>query len=106
MTSSYDQSTVLLVSDVAFDTHFNPSVVAVTIKCSKIDPFRLGVTLFLRRTVDVVCPVKSVASFPAVRIKANGPLFTFQDGSYLTRSRLVAAVREALSRCGIKTTIT
>ena len=101
MTSSYDQSTVLLVSDVAFDTHRNPSVVAVTIKCSTTDPFRLGVSLFLGWAVDVVCPVKSVASFLAMRIKANGPLFTFQDGSYLTRGRLVAAVQEALSRCGI-----
>ena len=100
-TSVYNQSTVLLVSDVAFNTHLNPSVVAVTIKCSKTDPFRSGVTLFLGRTADVVCPVKSLASFLAVRVKASGPLFTFQDGSYLTRGRLVAAVRDGLSKCGI-----
>ena len=92
---------MLLVSDVAFNTHLNPSVVAVTIKCSKSDPFRSGFTLFLGRTADVVCPVKSLASFLAVRVKASGPLFTFQGGSYLTRGRLVAAIRDGLSKCGI-----
>ena len=63
ITSSYDQSTVLLVSDVGFDTHLNPSIVAVTIKFSKTDPFRLGVTVFMGLTMDVICPAKSVASF-------------------------------------------
>ena len=98
---SYDPQSTLLLSDIALDTHNNPTTLAVTLKQSKTDPFRLGVTLFMGRTGDIVCPVKALTSFLAVRPKGHGPLFTYQDGSYLTRARLVAALKEALSQLGV-----
>ena len=56
----------LLLSDIALDTHNNPTMLAVTLKQSKTDPFRLGVTLFMGRTDDIVCPVKALTSYLAV----------------------------------------
>lgn len=44
---SYDTQSTLLLSDIALDTHNNPTTLAVTLKQSKTDPFRLGVTLFM-----------------------------------------------------------
>ena len=76
----------LLLSDIALDTHNNPTMLAVTLKQSKTDPFRLGVTLFMGRTDDIVCPVKALTSYLAVRPQGHGPLFTFQDGSYVPRA--------------------
>ena len=78
----------LLLSHIALESHEAPTVVAVTLKRSKTDSFRLGVTLFLGKTGDVVCPVKSLVSYLAMRHKDHGPLLVFQDGSYLTRPRL------------------
>ena len=98
---SFDPQSTLLLSDIALDTHNHPTMLAVTLKQSKTDPFRLGVTLFMGRTDDIVCPVKALTSYLAVRPKGHGPLFTFQDGSYLTRARLVIALKGALSRLGI-----
>ena len=99
--TNFDPQSTLLLSDIALDSHEAPAVVAVTLKRSKTDPFRLGVTLFLGKTGDVVCPVKSLASYLAMRHKGHGPLFVFQDGSYLTRPKLVSALKEALTSIGI-----
>ena len=98
---SYDPQSTLLLSDIALDTHNNPTMLAVTLKQSKTDPFRLGVTLFMGRTGDIVCPVKGLTSFLGVRPKGHGPLFTYQGGSYLTRAQLVTALKDALSQLGV-----
>ena len=48
--AEYDPDTHLSSADVALDDKVNPSVIQVTIKQSKTDPFRLGVDLYLGRT--------------------------------------------------------
>ena len=71
------------------------------IKQSMTDPFRLGVTLVLGRTDQILCPVSLMMAFLARRGTHNGPLFMFEDGSYLTRSRFVCELKKALSAAGI-----
>ena len=92
----------LLLSDISIHC---PTVVAVNVRCSKTDPFRVGVTLYLGATQDVVCPVKSLTSYLAIRSRVEGPLFIWKDGSPLTRTRFVSAVRETLSEIGFDPTL-
>jgi hypothetical protein len=98
-----DQATCLSVQDVAVDSHSNPSMVRVHLQQSKTDPFRHGVDIFLGRTDAALCPVAAILAYCAIRPAIVRPFFAFRDGSPLTRDRLVAAVRSALSHAGVDT---
>ena len=86
-----------------WDSHSSPSYLAIRIKASKTDPFRQGVTINLGRTNYRICPVAAVLSYLVKRGPTPGPLFTFNDGRYLTHDRFVRAVREALTATGVDT---
>ena len=62
-----DQESCLTVSDVAVDSHNNPTMVRVHLKQSKTDPFRHGVDVFLGRTDATLCPVSAILAYCAVR---------------------------------------
>ena len=97
----FDPQVHLALGDVAFDNLEDPSMVAVTVKASKTDPFRAGVTLYLGRTGGLICPVAAMLAYLAVRPNHGGPLFVFKDGVPLTRSRFVDRVQEGLSAAGL-----
>ena len=98
----YDSSTHLSYSDIAVDSHHNdPSTIAITIKASKTDPYRQGVTVYLGKTGSKLCPVKARLAFITVRGDAPGPLFKFENQQVLTRERFVTQVRSALSKAGL-----
>lgn len=101
--SEFDPAASLCLGDIAVDNHQDPSLVQVRLKQSKTDPFRRGVSIFLGRTRMDLCPVVAILAYVAVRPAVNGPLFVFKDGSFLTRDRLVSAIRRALSSAGIDT---
>ena len=101
--SEFDPAASLCLGDVAVDQHQDPSVVQVRLKQSKTDPFRRGVSIYFGRTQMDLCPVTAILAYIAVRPAVNGPLFVFKDGSFLTRDRLVAAIRRALTSAGINT---
>ena len=48
--SEYDKDTHLSFDDIALDSASSPSLIQVSVKQSKTDPFRQGVKLFLART--------------------------------------------------------
>lgn len=98
-----DQESCLTVCDVAVDSHTKPTMVRVHPKQSKTDPFRHGVDVFLGRTDATLCPVSAILAYCAVRSPIISPFFVFTDGTLLTRDRLVAAVRSALSTTGVNT---
>ena len=87
--------------DIAVDSITNTSTIYVRIKVSKIDPFRLWVTIAVGKTTDQVCPVKAMLPNVALRGTQEGPLFQFGSGSFLSRQWFVAEVRKALSAAGI-----
>ena len=87
--------------DIAVDSHVSPSRMSVHLKRSKTDPFGAGLTVQLGRTGDTLCPVAAVLAYLAVRPPSPGPLFIFQDGSALSRPRLVQSLRRALTLAGI-----
>lgn len=96
-----EQPPPLTVGDIAVDDRENPSMVCIRLKQSKTDPFRHGVDIYLGRTGRDLCPVAALLAFMAVRPAGIGPLFVFENGTPLTRDRLVEAVRRALHQAGV-----
>ena len=79
----YEQSTTLSYSDVSLvDNLFH-----INIKASKTDPFRQGCIIWLAPTNNVICPFTAMTQFLPHHPLKSGPLFTYNDGSFLTRRR-------------------
>ena len=68
----------------------------VHIKKSKTDPFRLGVTIRVSALAHPLCPVRALERFIARRGTLPGPLFRFQNGAFLTRSRVFELLARSL----------
>jgi hypothetical protein len=88
----------LRLSDVAVDDNQRPSLLQVTIK---MDPFQKGVVICVGCTGTQLCPVAAQLDYICSRGTAPGPLFVFDDGRLLTRSRYVERVRDSLSKVGV-----
>ena len=97
----YDKDVHLSINDIALDSRSSPTVVIVTIKQSKTDPFRQGVQLFLGKTGSDICPVSGILPFLAIRGSRQGPLFVLKDQSLLTRQKFAALLSTTLSEAGI-----
>ena len=80
---AYDPDVHLNLSDLALDSHTNPSVIRLAIKQSKMDPFRQGIKIFLGKTETAICPVKAIIDYITVRSPNPGPLFTLSTGAPL-----------------------
>ena len=91
---------MLSPSDVAADSHTNPTIVSLHLRHSKTDIFGVGAWVHMGRVDGPICPVKALLGYLAVRGTAPGPLFRFADGTPLSRTRLVDSVRGALSSQG------
>ena len=89
----YDAAVHLSLSDIS---------VCIRLKASKTDPFRKGISLFIGKVASDICPIAAMLAYLMVRGQHAGPLFKFQDGRFLTRQRLVTAVREALQSAGVQ----
>ena len=96
----FDPSYHLSLEDLATDSVIDPSFVQLTLKASKTDPFRQGVTITIGRTDEVLCPVSALFDYVRLRGGAKGPLFIRPDGTPLTRSYFITKVREALGSIG------
>ena len=82
--TSYGPDVHLSFRDIAIDDLKNPSVLRVTIKQSKTDPFWRGVSLYVGRTGMDLCPVSAMLSYLELRGGKPGPLFLFQSRKPLT----------------------
>ena len=91
---TYDSDSTLLVSDITIPPTAN--VAHIRIKTSKTDPFRHGCIVRLARTNSTLCPVTALTTLLSSHPTSSGPLFTFRDGSYLTRRRLNRILQLAL----------
>ena len=88
--ADFDPPQHLTYADIAVDNLANPKHLQVNIKQSKTDTFRMGAKIWIGKTGGDFCPVAAVLAY-------MGPLFHFQDGSPLTRQKLVARLREPRS---------
>ena len=91
----------LRASDIRVDSRTDPNLITVHLRQSKTDPFGAGVTIYLGKSGDRICPVTAMLAYLALRPRIDGPLFVHQDGSPLTRTFLVTSVREALAGFGL-----
>ena len=100
--SFYDPAIHLSRSDVIFNPDF--SMMSLSIKASKTDPFRHGVTVRIAATFDKLCPVGAMRNYLALHDSRNGPLFKFNDGKFLTRKTIHALLDKSLpSESGLNT---
>ena len=97
----FDPGAHLCVGDVTLDSRSAPQIAQLNIKASKTDPFRHGVSIFLGKTGNQLCPVAALAAYLAIRGSQSGPFFQFRDGHPLSRERFVTKVREALTEAGL-----
>ena len=70
------------LAGIALDDKDTPTVIQVTIKQSKADPFRQGVDLYnaiIGKTGKDICPVCAIIPYLVIRGAKPGPLFTFAD---------------------------
>ena len=92
----------LQFNDLAIDSATSPSMLEIHLRHSKTDRFGSGVSIFLGRSFNDLCPVSAMLAFLAVRGGGgDGPLFCDLDGSPLTKNRVVSKVRLVLQTVGL-----
>ena len=98
--TSYDPTYHLSWEDFAVNSREHPTFMQLTLKGSKTDPFRQGVTITVGHTGDKLCPVSAMLAYAVVRGNSSGPLFKLPNGKPLTRPYFVDKVREVLAHLG------
>jgi len=93
--------TTQYISYYKIDSRTSPSIVWFTIKQSKIDPFHKGVKLCLGITDSVVCPVKALLPYLAIRGSAPDLLFLSEGKGPLTRAQFKTLVSAMLRKAGV-----
>ena len=90
---SYDEYSTLCFSDLkTYGTGY-----ILHIKVSKTDPFRVGSKIRFAPNNSILCPVTALREYIAYHPSRTGPLFAFQDRSYLTRSRWTRILHSVMS---------
>ena len=74
---------------------------SIVIKASKTDPFEEGTTIAIRATGDELCPIGALIEYGMARGAGDGPLFVYEDGCPLTRSRFQSRLQELLALVGV-----
>ena len=86
---SFNPLTTLCFQDVVLTS---PNTITLHIKASKTDPFRLGVNIKILRNNSHLCPFNALLFFINHHPTKQGPLFTWEDGRYLTRNHLASVL--------------
>ena len=93
-TKTYDPHITLQATDITI----TQTQAIIHLKSSKTDPFRQGCDIRLNRTnTPDLCPVHSLSYFLHKFSSPHGPIFTYLDGTYLTRRRLNKFLKAAIS---------
>lgn len=72
------------------DIHVDESgkFLEITIKGSKTDPFREGAIVTLPKLKSRLCPINTMREYLVNKRRGEGPLFQWENGSYLTRENI------------------
>ena len=71
--TSYDPAVYLSFGDVTLDSTDAPTIAQITIKASKTDPFRKGISIYVGRTGNYLCPVAALMAYLLWQCGAVGP---------------------------------
>ena len=96
-------SDLFTAQDISVDSRAHPSYIVFRLKRSKNDPFAVGTRVCIGATNQSMSPVNALLGYLAICPKRSGPLFIFQDGSTISRERLVSSLRQVLSDVGVST---
>ena len=98
---AFNSAIHLSLCDIALDSRTTPTIIWVTIKQLKTDPFRKGVRLCLGRIKSGVCPIKAKLPYLAIRGSAPGALFISESGAPLTRAQFKTLLSATLQKAGL-----
>ena len=99
--SSYDSAVHLLHGDVKVNDRYLPQFLTIHIKASKKDLLRRGVTVYIGRATEKLCPVAEILNYMVRRGSSCGPFFKFSDGRLLTLELFIKVVRSVLDQANI-----
>ena len=77
--SDFDPQAHLTNDDIVIDNHIALSTIRMRVKQSKTDPFCEVVYLFLGKTDEVICPIKEILPYLAIRGSTPGPFFVMEN---------------------------
>ena len=104
-TNKFDPEVNLCLGDVVIDNS-NPQEAYITLKASKTDPFRCGVTVSYFKVNSPIDPVQNIHKFMRERSRYATdqmmPLFLFQDFTHLTRDRFLKRLHDLCNLSGIQ----
>ena len=89
VSSTYDPSTHLSLSNLVVNRAVDPTVNSLNIKQSKTDQGRISVKVIVGRTGDDICLVSTLSRYLTRRGSKPGALFICEDGSPLTKTKFV-----------------
>ena len=95
--NDYDPAVHLSLENIATDSHTSSTVVRINIKQSKTDPFRNGIQLFFEATDGIICPVKVILPYLALRGSKFSPLFIMNYNIPLTRQSFSTSLSAILA---------
>ena len=99
----YDPDVHLCYHNIKVDSHQNPTYPQVTLKASKMDPFRQGVTLYVGATQSNVSPVAAVLSFYGSQRRYTRAALQRKGWEISHQGKFVAEVQSALRKAGYPT---
>lgn len=100
--TDFDPSRHLCVGDI----RIHDNMCTLTLKESKTDPFRKGITIQLHQMSQDPCPVKILKKYLALRQLAipgntnSRPLFISENNAALDRTQFIQYCRRVLNVCG------
>ena len=86
----FDPNITLLLSDISI----TKNTIHLHLKTSKTDPFRHGVTVRIHANNTNPCPVNALMLYISLHPNPTGPLFIFNNGSFLTRPDINSILRD------------
>jgi len=98
---AYDPSIHLSLKDVALSSRSMPTIIWLTIKQSKTDPFHKGARLCLSITDLKICPVKALLPYLTLKGSEPGSLFVLEDKIPLTRAQFKTLLSATLKKAGL-----
>ena len=91
---SYIPDETLLLSVITISSNAESAIIAI--KALKTDPFKEGNNIRIAVIHTSICPVKSLLKLIHCHPNPHGPLFTFHNGTFLTRHYLANFIQQAL----------
>ena len=97
----FDPAHTLLITDIRFSVNY--AMAYINIKSSKTDPFKVGITLRVAAVGSDICPVLALLEFIRNCHHISDPLYTYNNGSYLTRSQLSGIITSIWPNANLNT---